>query len=459
MSSYAYESRRTLKLAAPIIIGQVSQMLLGVTDALMIGHVGKVPLAASAFAGSLFGFLFMIAIGMLIPVSIMVSRAHGGGEEVEAGQWLKHGVVIAGVFSLLGVGLMLFVGTELHRFGQPAEVLAVVQPYYALITISVIPALMFQVLRQFAESLERPREPMIMMLIGVVLNIFLNWIFIYGNWGAPAMGLAGAGWATLISRFLGMVVIWYWVSRASFFRRAWPQGWWGGYEWQRFRRLLGLGIPVAFTLSFEAGLFSGAALIMGWLGATALAAHQIAISCAAFVFMMPLGLAMAVSMRMGRAVGERRLDALRPIGFSAQWISAVFMAVFVVVFVLAGHSISAAFVSDVEVIDLSVKLLIVAAVFLLADGAQVVGANAVRGLTDVKVPTVITAVCYWVVALPLSYGLGMHTEMGPVGVWVGLAAGLILAAIVLNARFIYLTRDGGAHVQLEKPSETTKAVT
>lgn len=456
MSSYAYESRRTLKLAAPIIIGQVSQMLMGVTDALMIGHVGKVPLAASAFAGSLFGFLFMIAIGMLIPVSIMVSRAHGGGEEAEAGQWLKHGVVIAGVFSLLGVGLMLFVGTELHRFGQPAEVLAAVQPYYALITISVIPALMFQVLRQFAESLERPREPMIMMLIGVVLNIFLNWIFIYGNWGAPAMGLAGAGWATLISRIAGMIVIWYWVSRVSFFKRAWPQGWWGGYEWKRFRRLLGLGVPVAFTLSFEGGLFSGAALIMGWLGATALAAHQIAISCAAFVFMFPLGLAMAVSMRMGRAVGERRLDALRPIGFSAQAISAFFMAIFVVVFVMAGPSISAAFVSDVEVIDLSVKLLVVAAVFLLADGAQVVGANAVRGLTDVKVPTVITAVCYSGVAMPLSYGLGMHTELGPVGVWIGLAAGLILAAIVLNARFIYLTRDGGAHVQLEKPSESAE---
>lgn len=459
MSSYAYESRRTLKLAGPIIIGQVSQMLMGVTDALMIGHVGKVPLAASAFAGSLFGFLFMIAVGMLIPVSIMVSRAHGGGEEVEAGKWLKHGVVVAVVCSLLGVGLMLFVGTELHRFGQPAEVLGEVQPYYALITISVIPALMFQVFRQFAESLEHPREPMIMMLIGVVLNIFLNWMFIYGNLGAPAMGLAGAGWATLISRFAGMIVIWYWVSRAPCFRRAWPQGWWGGYEWKRFRRLLGLGIPVAFTLSFEAGLFGGAALIMGWLGATALAAHQIAISCAAFVFMFPLGLAMAVSMRMGRAVGERRLDALRPIGFSAQVISAVFMTAFVIVFVVLGRPVSAAFVSDIEVIDLAVQLLVVAAIFLLADGAQVVGANAVRGLTDVKVPTVITAVCYWGMAMPLSYGLGMHTELGPVGVWIGLAAGLILAAVVLNARFIYLTRDGGAHVQLEARSEAAKAVT
>lgn len=453
MSGLLYEARRTLVLAGPIIVGQVSQMLMGVTDALMIGHMGKVPLAASAFAGSLFGFFFMVAVGLLIPVSIMVSRAHGGGDEAEAGKWLKHGLVIAGIFSVLGVILMLILGQELHRFGQPSEVLAEVQPYYALITLSVIPSLIFQVLRQFSESLERPSEPMILMLIGVVLNIFLNWVFIYGNLGVPAMGLAGAGWATLISRFMGMVVIWYWVSRSPYFCASWPRQWGRGYEWGRFKRLLGLGIPVAFTLSFEAGLFGAAALIMGWLGATALAAHQIAISCAAFVFMFPLGLAMAVSMRMGRAVGEKRLNALRPIGFSAQAISSAFMLIFVAVFVFGGHAISAAFVSDGEVIELAKKLLVVAAVFLLADGAQVVGANAVRGLTDVRLPTVITAVSYWGFALPLSYGLCMHTELGPVGVWIGLATGLVLAAIALNFRFIYLTRDSGTHVQLEKSAD------
>jgi len=458
MSIYAQEARRTLALAGPIMIGQVSQMLMGVTDALMIGHVGKVPLAASAFAGSLFGFVFMIAVGLLIPVSIMVSRAHGGGDEVEAGHWLKHGMILAAVSSVLGVALMLWLGTQLHRFGQPPEVLAVVHPYYALIVISTIPALLFQVLRQFSESLERPRAPMVMMLIGVVLNIFLNWVLIYGNIGAPAMGLAGAGWATLISRILGMVVIWYWVSRSAYFSRAWPTSWTVGYQWSRFRRLLGLGIPVAFTLSFEAGIFGGAALVMGWLGSTALAAHQIAISCAAFVFMFPLGMAMAVSMRMSRAVGAGRLEALRPIGFGAQAMSAVLMLLFTVVFVVAGRPISAAFVIDLEVIELSVKLLVVAAIFLLADGAQVISANALRGLTDVKVPTLITAVCYWGLAMPLAYGLAMHTGWGPIGVWIGLATGLILAAVALNSRFIYLTRDGGAHVKLELEEETSSAV-
>ena len=222
--------------------------------------------------------------------------------------------------------------------------------------------------------------------------------------------------------------------------------------------MLGLGIPVAFTLSFEAGIFGGAALVMGWLGATALAAHQIAISCAAFVFMFPLGMAMAVSMRMGRAVGAKRLEALRPIGFSAQAMSAVLMLLFTVVFVVAGRPISAAFVIDLEVIELAVKLLIVAAIFLLADGAQVIGANALRGLTDVKVPTLITAVCYWVFAMPLAYVLAMHTDWGPVGVWIGLATGLILAAVALNVRFIYLTRDGGAHVNLESEEQVSSGV-
>lgn len=449
MSSYVQEARRTLVLAGPIIIGQVSQMLMGVTDALMIGRVGKVPLAASAFAGSLFGFFFMVIVGLLIPVSVMVSRAHGGGDEAEAGRWMKHGVVLSTAAGLLGMVLMLGLGSQLFRFGQPAEVLAEVHPYYELIMVSVIPTLLFQVMRQFAESLERPIMPMIILLGGVLLNVGLNWIFIYGNWGAPALGLTGAGWATLISRALGVMVIWLWIRQSGHFRAAWPQRWRAGYTWVRFRRLLALGVPMAFSLSFEAGAFGAAAIMMGWLGSTALAAHQIAISCAAFTFMVPLGLAMAVSMRVGRAVGERRLTALRPIGNSAQIMSAVIMGAFALGFVFWGEPLAAAFVQETEVIGLAAKLLIVAAIFQLADGAQVVAASGLRGLTDVKVPTALTALAYWGLALPIGWWLGFRTDRGPVGIWEGLAAGLIFAAIALNYRFGRLTRDEGAHVLLE----------
>lgn len=455
MSSYVQETRRTLVLAGPIIIGQVSQMLMGVTDAIMIGQVGKVPLAASAFAGSLWGFLFMIAIGLLIPVTILVSRAHGGGDEAEAAEWMRHGAVVAAGAGVLGSGVLFALGSQLHRFGQPPEVLAEVHPYFGLIVASTLPALLFQVQRQFAESLERPMVPMVIMLAGVALNVVLNWILIYGNLGAPALGLAGAGWATLISRSLGVFVIFAWIQRSACFQAAWPRHWFARYEWSRFRRMLQLGVPIAFSLSFEAGAFTVAPILMGVLGATALAAHQIAISCAAFIFMAPLGLAMAVSMRVGRAVGEGRMEALRPIGNGAQIVSALFTLAFTVLLVFQGRWIASIFVSEIEVIALATQLLFIVALFLLADGGQVVAANALRGLTDVNVPTVITAIAYWGLAIPLAWWLGLHTSLGPLGVWIGLASGLIFAFVFLFLRFHIMTRDGGRHVERDVPAAAT----
>lgn len=453
MSSYLYEARRTLVLAGPIIIGQVSTMLMGLTDALMIGHVGKVPLAASAFAGNLFGMSYMIVIGLMIPISIMVARAHGGGDETDTSEWMRHGVWLATAAASVATLVMLGLGTQLHRFGQPTEVLATVQPYYTLIVVSVVPAILFQVMAKFSESLERPFVPMVLTLAGVGLNVLLNWVFIYGNWGSPALGLAGAGWATLISRVVGVVVIIAWIRRTPSLQASWPRRWFGNLQWHRFKRLLALGIPVSFSLSFEAGAFSASAIMMGWISSTALAAHQIAISCAAATFMFPLGLAMAVSMRVGRAVGAGRLTALRAIGNTAQIISAVFMGGFAILFVVSGPAIASAFVKEVEVIELAAQLLIIAAIFQLADGAQVVAANALRGLTDMKIPTVICAIAYWVLGLPIGWFLCFKLDWSGQGIWAGLALGLTLAAVALMARFHHMTRDDGAHVVREKPAE------
>ncbi|WP_221031307.1 MATE family efflux transporter [Actomonas aquatica] len=440
MSSYVQEAKRTLGLAGPIIVGQVSQMLMSVTDAVMIGRVGKEALAASAFAGSIWGVFFVMGIGLLIPVAVKVSESHGGGDETQTAEWLKHGVVTGLAAGLLGMGAMLGLRPMLHLFNQPPEVLALVPPYYALIAVSLVPTLGFQVLRQFAESLERPVMPMVFMLVGVVLNVGLNWVFIYGRLGAPAMGLTGAGWATLISRTLGVVAIWWWVSRATHFQAAWPTRWWGGYAWERVRSLLGLGVPISFSLLFESGAFGLAAIMMGWLGATQLAAHQIAISCAAFTFMFPLGLSMAVSMRVSRALGAKRFEALRPIAGSAQVMSGLVMGTFALLFAVGGDWLAAQFVPEREVIVLAASLLVVAAVFQLADGAQVVAAAALRGLSDVVVPTAITALAYWGLALPLGWWLGTRTGWGAQGIWVGLASGLVFAAVALNWRFLRRTR-------------------
>lgn len=434
------ETRITLILAGPIIVGQVSQMLMGLTDTVMIGRVGPVPLAASAFAGTIYGLFFVVGIGLLLPVAVMVARARGAGDPGSCAQFLRHGTAMAVGFGLLETALMLIIGQHLERFGQPPEVVAEAGTYFTLIALSIVPTLLFQVFRQFAESLGHPRLPMMVLLGGVAANAGLNWLFIYGNWGVPALGLAGAGWATLISRCLIVGVIMVWLSGDVRFRDYWPEAWGVSLSGERMKSMLRIGLPAAGQLLFESGAFSAAAVMIGWLGTVPLAAHQIAITCAAITFMFLLGLSMAVSMRVAQAVGAGERHRLRPIGFGALAAGTVLMSAFALVFSFGAHPIAALFVEDTAVIEVAARLLMVAGIFQIFDGGQVVGSGALRGLTDVTVPTLITFIAYWVVALPGGYALGIYGPYGSVGIWVALACGLAFAALFLAARFVRLTR-------------------
>ena len=440
MSVFLHQARLTLRLALPIVVGQVSQMLMGVIDSVMIGKLGAVPLAASAFAGGVFMLFFMVGIGLLLPVAVLVARDHGAGQDRDAGQWLQHGVALALVAGGVELALMLGLWGVYPYLGQPPEVLAEAGPFYALMAISLLPALGFQVFRQFAEALGRPWMPMALMLGGVGLNVALNWILIYGHLGAPALGLAGAGWATLLARLAVVGAIILWLRRSSELRAAWPTVWLSGLRIERFRAMLRLGGPAALMFFMEVGAFMAAALLMGRLGAEALAAHQIALSCAGFMFMFPLGLSMAVGMRLAQAVGEGRRELLRPIAGGALGMAWAIMSVSAVGFAVFGPELARGFVADTAVVALAARLLVVAAIFQLFDGAQVVGAGALRGLADVRVPTAITFVAYWLLAIPCAYGLGLHTSLGAVGVWTGLATGLGVAAVLLAFRYHRLTR-------------------
>lgn len=440
VSRYLQEIRPTLALALPIIVGQVSQMLMGVTDSVMIGHAGAVLLAAASFGGSVFGIFYVLGIGLMVPVSVFVARARGAGRPDEAGEYLRHGLGLAvacGAVELLG---MLAVSGQLARFGQPPEVVAVVRPYFLFISASIVPVLVYLVLRQFAEALGHPWLPMCIMLGGVGLNVVLNWVFIYGHWGLPAMGLTGAGLSTLISRTLGAAVIFEWLRREARVRAAWPRRWRIGLSRARLREMLHVGLPAGGMLLFEATAFAFSSIMIGWLGAVPLAAHQIAISCASLAFMFPLGLSMAAGMRVSQAVGAGERERLRPVAFGAMALGLGVMAVFAGAFGLGGTHIATWFVRDAAVIALAAKLLIVAAFFQLADGTQVIGAAALRGMTDVKVPAAITLVAYWGIALPVGYALGIRGPWGAVGVWVGIASGLAFAAVFLVTRFGRMTR-------------------
>ncbi|MCC6415531.1 MAG: MATE family efflux transporter [Opitutaceae bacterium] len=416
-------------------------MLMGVTDTVMIGRIGAVELAASAFANVLFTVAFIAGIGILMSVSVLVARAHGARQSRDCAEYLRHGVWLAVGLALAGMVLMFLAALRLDHFGQPAEVVAAAEPYLQLIACSLVPTLLFQVFRQFSESVGHPWGPMVILLGAVALNVVLNWVLIYGHLGAPALGLAGAGWATLIARIVAAVVLWLWLRRRSEVKAEWPAHndnarWFAPISRSHLRAMFGIGIPAAGQLLFEAGAFAAAALMMGWIGTIALAAHQIALNCAACVFMVPLGLSIATSVRIGRAVGEKNTAALRPIGFGSLATGVCFAVLFILFFSLAGKHVVAGFTHEVAVVELAARLLIVAALFQIFDGGQVIAAGALRGLADVKVPTVITFTAYWIIALPTGYFLGVR-GIGPMGVWYGLAAGLAFAAVLL-ARRLYV---------------------
>ena len=432
------ELRPTLRLAAPITAGQVGQMLMGVADTIMVGHVGTLALAACAFGNSMLMVIAIAGFGVLTAVSIRVSHAHGAGLAQAMARAYYGGVglsVIGGVLCAVGVQLVypLF-----HQLGQAPGVVEEARAYTIIVAWSLIPAWLTATARNYLESQSRPWPAFWIMFGGVLLNVFLNWVLIFGNLGAPELGLAGAGWATLISRIATFVAMTWFVLAAS---SAPTEGWKPEVEWWREQgALLKLGIPTGLQLLSEVGAFAVAALLIGRLGAVPLAAHQIAITCASTTFMVPLGVAMASTVRIGQAVGRGRSELLRPIGAGAWSIGLMAMATFSVVLITSGHAIARAFVSDPAVIVIAAQLLVIAGIFQLVDGVQVIGSGLLRGLRDTKAPMWITLAAYWGIALPLGGWLTFGRGEGAAGMWIGLAWGLLVAAVLLVVRFVRKTR-------------------
>ncbi len=442
---WRHEIRPTLALALPIMAGMVSQMLMGLTDTIMVGRIGVVPLAASSFVNGLAHLPLVLGIGLLSAVSVLTAQAYGAKRPAEAGETLRHGLVLAVALGLFCIVTVAVLHPWRDHFGQDPAVAREAGPYLLLFGASLLPALVAQACKQFAEALKHPWVPTFVMLGGVLLNVLLNWIFIYGHWGVPAMGLTGAGWATMLARLVMALVLVAYVVRAPALRAFQPPRWRAAWQRHHFARLFKIGWPVGLQHLFEVTAFVLAGLMMGWLSAEAIASHQIAISCAAFSFMFALGIGAAGCIRVGHAYGARQFARMRRIGFCAISTSAGVMAGFGVVFALAGQPIAALFIESPAVTALTAQLLVVAAVFQIADGVQVTSISALRGLSDVRVPAVVAVVAYWCVALPLGCVLAFRTSLGAVGMWIGLAAGLGAAALGLAWRFHQQTATPHRH--------------
>lgn len=432
--SLAHESRQTLKLALPLIIGQVSQMLLGVADTVMLGRLGVTELAVLTFTNSLFYLPFVFGIGVLTAVSVFTSNARGAGDQAAGRASCRNGLYVSA-----GLGVLLFLATFalsffLDRFGQPREVVASSQLFFQIIMLSMIPALMSMSLKNHADAMDRPWPAFWIFLGGVLLNVFLNWVLIYGKVGAEALGLEGAAWATLISRTLILVAMFLWLRSSTVLREWVPHRWFRAPDWSAMGRLWAIGFPASIQMVCEVAAFSMAGLLMGRFGEVAMAAHQIALMCAATAFMVPLGLSMALSVRIGEAAGMQQSGRLRPIAISGWVIGGAWSVVGAVIFFAAGPWLASLFNIEIQVVSLAARILVVAGVFQLVDCLQVASSSVLRGLHDTKMPALIGFISYWVVGIPVACLLAIVLGHGPVGVWWGLALGLTVACFTLCFR-------------------------
>lgn len=437
---WVQDNRRTLALAAPIIAGHVGQMLMGWADTIMVGRVGVVPLAACAFANTLLMVPLVFGFGVLSAVSVRVSLAFGADEPHRTARALRAGLVVgAGLGVLIAAGfhaLLPFLGV----FGQPPEVAAASRTYLLLCAWSSVAVFISAASKSFAEALSRPWVPFWLLIASVLLNVCLNWVFIFGNLGAPSMGIEGAGLATLLARIAGAfaVLVFPFVSRNL---KTWVFSAGGGLLGE-LAAILRLGFPVGWTHLAEVSGFAAGSIMMGWIGVEALAAHQIAITCAATTFMFPLGLSQAVSMRIGHARGSKAHARAGRIALGGLGMAACAMAVFAAIFLLGGNRIAAIFSSEAGVVALAGKLLVIAGIFQIFDGLQVVSSGALRGFEDVKVPMLVGVSAYWIFGLPVSYALAFWAGVGAVGVWVGFCLGLAFCAAALGARLVWRVRSG-----------------
>lgn len=424
----------TMRLGMPLMIGQLSQMLLGVADTLMVGHLGVTELAALTFATALFHVPFVFGMGVLTAVAVFTSNARGADSAKDARESCRNGLWLGVV---LGIGLFALAWAVMPFFpllGQPPDAIAAAKNYYLYVMFSLVPGLASLALKNHADALNRPWPPFWIFLGGVVLNVFLNWLLIYGEWGLPAMGLDGAGLATLLSRVAILVAMFVWLLRDHDLTDWVPHRRWFSPCRVWLGKLSSVGFPASIQMLCEVTAFSVAGLFMGHFGSTALAAHQVAITLAGTAFMIPLGMSMALTVRVGEAVGGKETARLRAIAVSGWMMVAGYAACTASVFLGFGTILASWFVEANEVIVLTASLLVIVGLFQIVDGLQVASSSMLRGLQDTKIAAWMGFVSYWLIGLPMSYILAFPCGYGPRGVWWGLATGLGIACVTLGFR-------------------------
>lgn len=438
MAEWRTEIKETLVLGIPMAGAQLSQTLMTTTDVALVGRLQGEALAAMAVGQASYGMLLSLGIGLVAAVGPLASQAHGANNKRAISQSVAVGVYVAILTSLLFAPLLYNVDALFSLLGYPPEMAALATGYTRAATFGLPFALLFLMLKGYLDALSRPRWPMAIAIVGIIVNGLADYAFMYGHFGFPALGVTGTGLATsAVNLFMALSLIavaWTSENSKALFRTKFQ-------EWKEF---ISVGLPIAGSLGIEVGLFVGGALLMGKLGAEEAAAHQIVLTCAATTFMVPLGVSFAGSARVGQAVGRRDFEAVRPAGLAAMMVGCTFMLLTCLLFLIIPGPIVELFwdptIERTQTIKtFAVQLLIIAGVFQIMDGLQVTAIGALRGLKDVKIPMMIAGLSYWIVGFGAAVYLAFYTPLRHQGLWIGFVLGLLVAAVCLSARFLSLS--------------------
>ena len=448
LTEYTKEFKYNLKLSYPVILGMLGHTMVAFVDNIMVGQIGTAELAAISLANSFMFIAMSLGIGFSTAITPLIAEADGEGSLEVGKSTFKHGLFICTVLGVLLFLGVFFAEPMLHLMKQPPEVVELAIPYLNLVAVSLIPLVIFQAFKQFSDGMSMTKYPMYAILIGNVINVVLNYLFIFGKFGFPELGIVGAAIGTLVSRLIIVVFLWYLLSQHYKSRAFVLNIKIFKLSKKMIKKLYSIGFPSAMQMFFEVAIFTAAIWLSGILGKNPQAANQIALNLSSMTFMVAMGLSVTAMIRVGNQKGLKRYIDLRRIAFSIFMIATLFAVVFAILFFLFSGILPKMYldindptkmVDNYEVITIASKLLLIAAVFQITDTIQVVALGALRGMQDVKIPTFITFISYWLIGFPISYYLSLYTDYKSAGIWIGLLAGLSSSGILLFIRFNYLS--------------------
>lgn len=444
MSGYGSQKDRIKKLLItgwPIIAGQVGLVLMGVADTIMVGKIGYIPLAAAGLSVSIFFLISIFGLGLITATASLVSSERARKNDKYLPFFLRDSILIGLITALLLFVIMLGIIELLPYMNQKPEVVAQAKPFLFLLALSIFPMNLYMSGKNLCDGYFLTLSPMIITFGALLLNIFLNWLFIYGHWGIKPMGLNGAGWATLIARIAMSGAILWFIFKSKTIGYKLNSVFNTDFTKNYIKPILKLGVPSGFQYFFEVAAFSGAAILAGVLGAIPQAAHQIAINVASLTFMFAVGIAVSGSIYVAENYAHNDMKGARKYGLSALWLVVGVELIFALLFIVLHQIIPAWYNDEREVLFIASRLILIASVFQVVDGIQAVSLGLLRGLHDTKFPSILTFIAYWMIGIPLSWYLGKHTYLGIYGIWWALTFSLFFISITTTWRFRVKTRE------------------